>query len=112
MSHHNKGAVALRLGFQKDIAVENVTISSLMNEGVADAAPYCSPEDYQGLDVRAVTTFHSAAWSGLDIRFSGNFTSTDENRVVPLSGMWMRGDDLTISAPPPSPTPIRAPARA
>ncbi|CAK0820427.1 unnamed protein product, partial [Prorocentrum cordatum] len=112
MSHHNKGAVALRLGFQKDIAVENVTISNLMNKGVADAAPYRSAEDYQGLDARAATTCHSAAWSGLDIRFSGKFTSTDENRVVPLSGMRMRGDDLTISAPPPSPTPIRAPARA
>ena len=99
MSHHNKGVVALRLGFQKGIEVENVTIANLVNTGVAEAAPYCSVGDYQGLDVRAVTTFHTVVWSGLDVKFRGNFTSTDQNNVFPVSGMRMRGDDMPLSQP-------------
>lgn len=95
MNHHNKGVVALRLGFQADISVTNVVIKNLVNEGTLNAAPYCKAEGYKGTDVRGASLAHMSDMKKLCIE-TDNFTSTNMTNVFPVTGfLQMRADDAT-----------------
>jgi len=58
MTHHNKGAVGLRLEFQDALDISDVKIEGLINVGKMDAEPYCSVSGYLGNDVRGVAITH------------------------------------------------------
>mmetsp|Transcript_49224 Transcript_49224/g.140879 ORF Transcript_49224/g.140879 Transcript_49224/m.140879 type:complete len:576 (+) Transcript_49224:28-1755(+) len=91
MRHINKGAVGLRLGFQEDVVVDNVTISNLGNTGTKNALPWCKlPGDYQGVDVRPVALARIYNMSKLEVRQDGTFMSTNRSRVFPVIGFYSR----------------------
>jgi len=97
MNHFNKGAIALRLGFQEDIDVDNVYIGDLDNQGVPEAAPYCTvgPSPYNGLDVRGVSLQHMKDVIEFNVVKEGTFSSTNSSHVFSdLSALQMRGDDM------------------
>jgi len=104
MGHVNKGVVGMRLGFQESISVVNVTIADLINEGTKNAAPFCTVTDvtYQGLDVRGVSLAHIKDLHDFEVKQEGVFSSTDPDRVFPVSSFQpaMRADDATTPAKP------------
>lgn len=97
MSHVNKGAIGLRLGFQADISVRKVAIENIRNEGDLDAPPYCEvpAEIYKGLDVRGVSLAHMQDLNRLDVyQAAGTFHSKNKSRIFPVTGiLQMRADD-------------------
>eukprot|EP00406_Dinophysis_acuminata_P010867 CAMPEP_0179225160 /NCGR_PEP_ID=MMETSP0797-20121207/8168_1 /TAXON_ID=47934 /ORGANISM="Dinophysis acuminata, Strain DAEP01" /LENGTH=459 /DNA_ID=CAMNT_0020932175 /DNA_START=99 /DNA_END=1474 /DNA_ORIENTATION=- len=95
MDHHNKGVVGVRLEFLKNVILVNTTIANLTNEGVLDAETYCYDDNYQGRDVRSVSTAHIKNMSTCEVYTSGTFNSTHGGvwHVFPVLAS-MRGDDF------------------
>lgn len=67
MSHHNKGAVGLRLSYLTQPMIENVDVNGVSNTGIVDADPsLCTASNYKGLDSRGV-----AIVNGEDVETGG-----------------------------------------
>jgi len=105
MSHHNKGPIGLRLGFQADVTVKDVLVDDISNNGTLNALPWCGVrgEDYQGMDTRAVSLAHMKDVHRFDVR-SSRLHSTNSSRIFPITGFVqqgvqvMRGDDAAAGA--------------
>mmetsp|Transcript_97136 Transcript_97136/g.178041 ORF Transcript_97136/g.178041 Transcript_97136/m.178041 type:complete len:583 (+) Transcript_97136:88-1836(+) len=80
MSHVNKGVVGMRLEFQKDVEINNITIKSLMNVGKEDAE-YCTAPKYQGGDVRAAAFFNCEDVRGVVDTEVGTLIAHDGNAI-------------------------------
>jgi len=100
-SHHNKGPIGLRLGFQEDVTVKDVLIDDIENLGTPNALPWCGVlgEAYQGVDTRAVSLAHMKDIHEFHVK-SSRLHSTNSTRVFPITGFvqqvveTMRGDDV------------------
>jgi len=85
MTHHNKGAVGLRLEFQDGLDISNVKIESLMNVGKKDAEPYCDAQQYIGNDVRGVHLTHCKGFNKDQVEVVEASLNAPNGAVIPIA---------------------------
>jgi len=101
MSHYNKGAFGMRLGFQEDVTVKDVLVEDIENRGTPNALAWCGTvgEPYEGVDTRAVSLAHMKDVNELHVK-SHRLHSSNSSRVFPITGFLqvstetMRADDV------------------
>mmetsp|Transcript_111722 Transcript_111722/g.326705 ORF Transcript_111722/g.326705 Transcript_111722/m.326705 type:complete len:593 (-) Transcript_111722:106-1884(-) len=84
MSHHNKGVVGMRLGFQEDVVIEDVSIKNLQNVGNHDAK-FCQVSDYKGGDVRGLHLSHVKNMQETNLHIDDSSLHSAHGNVMTIS---------------------------